>query len=135
MYNNILIPVLLDEGHDNKHTFDLAKTFAGSDAKFTIVHVVEPIPSFVLSEIPEEVLRSTRANIEASVARLTRDLPGAVGKVISGHAGKAIVDYAKDNDIDCIIIASHRPGFGDYFLGSTAARVVRHAECSVHVIR
>ncbi|MBT8411941.1 MAG: universal stress protein, partial [Octadecabacter sp.] len=44
-------------------------------------------------------------------------------------------DFATDNSIDCIIMASHQPGLEDYFLGSTAARVVRHAKCSVHVIR
>ena len=36
---------------------------------------------------------------------------------------------------DLIIIASHKPGFQDYFLGSTAAKVVRHAPCSVLVVR
>jgi universal stress protein F len=33
------------------------------------------------------------------------------------------------------VIASHRPGIQDYFLGSTASRVVRHANCTVHVMR
>ena len=37
--------------------------------------------------------------------------------------------------VDLIIVASHRPGLQDYFLGSTAAKVVRHAKCSVLVIR
>jgi len=42
---------------------------------------------------------------------------------------------AKEKDVDLIIIASHRPGLQDYFLGSTAAKVVRHATCSVLVVR
>ena len=33
------------------------------------------------------------------------------------------------------MIASHKPGFSDYFIGSTAARIVRHAQCSVLVTR
>jgi nucleotide-binding universal stress UspA family protein len=33
------------------------------------------------------------------------------------------------------VIASHDPGFVDYFLGSVAARFVRHAHCSVLVAR
>ncbi|WP_170501927.1 universal stress protein, partial [Ruegeria atlantica] len=37
--------------------------------------------------------------------------------------------------IDCIVLASHKPGMKDFFLGSTAALVVRHARCSVHVLR
>ncbi len=35
----------------------------------------------------------------------------------------------------CIIVASHKPNVGDYLLGTTAARVVRHATCSVFVVR
>jgi len=42
---------------------------------------------------------------------------------------------AQEKGVDLIIIASHRPGLQDYFLGSTAAKVVRHAKCSVLVIR
>ncbi len=37
--------------------------------------------------------------------------------------------------IFCIIVASHKPNVGDYLLGTTAARVVRHAACSVFVVR
>ena len=60
---------------------------------------------------------------------------GAHPVVITGHASRAIMDYAHDNDCDCIVIASHKPGLEDYFLGSTAARVVRHSRCNVHVLR
>jgi nucleotide-binding universal stress UspA family protein len=45
------------------------------------------------------------------------------------------VKYASENGYDCIVIASHVPGFENIFLGSTADRVVRHAKCAVHVIR
>ena len=56
-------------------------------------------------------------------------------EVVVGHPGRTITDYADENGIDCIVIASHQPGLQDYFLGSTAARVVRHAHCAVHVLR
>jgi nucleotide-binding universal stress UspA family protein len=135
MYQNFLIPVLVDEGHDNQASFEAAKTLANANAKFTILHVLEPIPGFAIAEIPADVLSKTRVAIETSVNRLAKALPGAEARVMSGHAGRTIVDYAADNNVDCIIVASHRPGIGDYFLGSTAARVVRHAKCSVHVIR
>ena len=36
---------------------------------------------------------------------------------------------------DVIVMASHQPKFSDYLLGSTAARVVRHAKCSVLIAR
>ena len=47
----------------------------------------------------------------------------------------AVLDTAEWANGDLIVIASHVPRVSDIFLGSTAAWVVRHADCSVHVIR
>ncbi len=60
---------------------------------------------------------------------------GAEHEVRIGHTSTTILDYAADLGADLIVLASHRPGIEDYFLGSTAARVVRHATCSVLVSR
>lgn len=135
MYKNILVPVVFDENHDNHRTFEIARALATKDAKFTVVHVMETIPNYATAEIPDDVLKKARAGIETSLIETAKVLPGASPKLISGHAGSAIVDYASKNNIDCIVIASHRPEFSDIFLGSTAARVVRHAQCAVHVLR
>ena len=56
-------------------------------------------------------------------------------EVRTGHSYNTILEVAKEKNADLIIIASHRPGLQDYFLGSTAAKVVRHANCSVLVVR
>ncbi len=56
-------------------------------------------------------------------------------RIVKGHSARTIIDFARENGIECIIIGSHKPGLSDYFLGSTAARVVRHADCAVHVHR
>jgi len=53
----------------------------------------------------------------------------------TGHSYKTILDVADEKQVDLIVIASHQPGLQDYFLGSTAAKVVRHAKCSVLIIR
>ena len=135
MYKNILVPVLFDEGHDTQASYLAAHALADEGAKFTVVHVQEAIPSYVTAEIPSEVLAKTRHEIEKSLVQSAKALPGAVPMLISGHAGTTIVDYANKNDIDCIVMASHTLGIEDFFLGSTASRVVRHAKCSVHVIR
>jgi len=55
--------------------------------------------------------------------------------VLVGHAGRSITDYAEETGADCIIVGSHRSELRDFFLGSTAACVVRHAPCAVHVLR
>jgi nucleotide-binding universal stress UspA family protein len=55
--------------------------------------------------------------------------------VLYGHPAQSILDFASNNGVECIVIASHKPGLSDYLIGSTAARVVRHAQCAVHVVR
>jgi len=135
MYQNILIPVVVEHDHNNQASFEAAKVLANTDAKFTILHVLEAIPGFALSEIPADLLNKSHSEREKAVSKMADALPGSEVKIVSGHAGRTIIDYATDNGVDCIVVASHRPGIGDFFLGSTAARVVRHAKCSVHVIR
>ena len=135
MYTNILVPVLLDDNHDTAGAYGIAKELAAEDAQFHVVHVMEPIPQFAVTHIPDAVLSETREAVHTALLSSAEALPGATTAMVNGHPGTAIVDYAKEHEVDCIIIASHKPGLEDFFLGSTAARVVRHAKCPVHVIR
>ena len=48
---------------------------------------------------------------------------------------EVILAVAKGIDADLIVMASHRPELKDYLLGPNAARVVRHADQSVLVVR
>lgn len=135
MYNNILVAIAYDETRDRAAAFDVARTLADEDAAITALHVLEDIPVHVAHYIPVEQAESGRAE---ALARLKADLGGVTDVrpvVVQGNPGARIVEYAAQHEIDCIIIASHRPGLADYFLGSTASRVVRHAKCAVHVIR
>ena len=73
---------------------------------------------------------------EATMEALKEHVGGDIeAHVVTGHAARTILDFAERIEADCIVIASHDPGIQDYFLGSTAARVVRHAHCAVHVVR
>ena len=52
-----------------------------------------------------------------------------------GNVYQEILAYADKIGINLNIVASHKPNVGDDLLGTTAARIVRHATCSVLVIR
>jgi nucleotide-binding universal stress UspA family protein len=135
MYKNILVATALDHAHDIAAAFDIARALAAEGASLTALHVLEDIPAYAAQYVPAEQAGARHAEAEA---QLKADLGGVANVkpvVVSGHPGSTIVEYADDHGIDCIIIASHRPGLQDYFLGSTAGRVVRHAKCAVHVIR
>ncbi len=55
--------------------------------------------------------------------------------VAYGRIYEQILDTAKRIDADLIVMASHRPELKDYLIGPNAARVVRHADRSVLVVR
>ncbi len=136
MYKNILVAI--EPTHAEKHEKALAtaRSLADPIADITALTVIEPIRgNFPGAKMPEEL------QIQAGVVALgqLRKFVGPRSEIhtvlLHGHAAKEILDHAKGHDVDCIIIASHKPGIADYFLGSTAARVVRHAHCTVHVMR
>lgn len=135
MYKNILIPVLLDDGHDVTESFNAARTLAAEGAQFTIMNVIEEVPAYAALAISEDILSRTFTEAEVALREAGKLLPGAQTKLTRGHPGPVIVDYAVKNGVDCIVLRSHKPGFENFFIGSTADRVVRHAKCSVHVIR
>jgi len=135
MYRNILVTIALDHSHDSASTLVIARALAAEGASITALNVLEEIPAYVSQYLPEDNSKNRHSNAEAELKAALGSAAGVRPVVVSGHAGTTIVDYAKEHAIDCIVIASHRPGLQDYFLGSTASRVVRHAPCAVHVIR
>lgn len=135
MYKNILVPVAFETGRDTKRSIQIAETLADEGGQITALHVIEEVPSYVAQYLPEGQMEANVKEIEEILHKRLNEHAEIVVKVIEGHAGHSIVDYAGDNGVDCIVIASHRPGLQDLVLGSTAARVVRHAPCSVHVVR
>jgi nucleotide-binding universal stress UspA family protein len=53
-----------------------------------------------------------------------------------GDPSAEILDYAKTNSIQLIVMPSHgRTGLSRFFIGSVAERVVRYAHCPVLVLR
>ena len=135
MYTNILVPIALDDEDDRAaKAIATAKGLASDGARITLLHVVDAVPSYAISYIPDDILAATRKGIDAEMTRLAAGI-GAIFEVIDGHSGRSILDYAKEHGNDLIVIASHRPGMQTLLLGSTATHVVRHAECAVHVLR
>lgn len=135
MYHNILVPISFDADRDTSAPLKLAKTLSTPDAQITLLHVIEHVPSYAISYISADYMAEARLAIQAELQELAAQVPNGKAVVIEGHSGRSILDWADTNKPDLIIIASHRPGMQDLLLGSTAAQVVRHAHCAVHVVR
>ncbi len=135
MYQNILIPIAFDNDKKTQTACEAARALADSDAKITLLNVVEHLPGYVSQYLPKDLLKKPWETRQPELDQLAAQFPNATGVLVEGHAGATILDYAKEIKADCIVIASHRPGMQDYLLGSTAAQVVRHAACAVMVVR
>ncbi len=135
MYKHILLAVSFEEDHDPTASIQVAKALADKDALMSVLHVKEQLSGNIISYMPSGYADELRTAIKAEVDRLAAQFKNGEGVVVEGHSGRTILEWAEANRVDCIVLDSHRPGLEDYFLGSTASRVVRHAQCSVHVVR
>lgn len=139
MYSTILVPVDLDEPSSWAKAIPaavaLCRCFKASLTLATVVPDTRLLLEAQRSPIAfEELLDIANARLNALADSI--EGAGAIGrKVGTGAIYSAILDIAGQIDADLIVLASHRPAMKDYLLGTNASRVVRHAGCSVLVVR
>jgi nucleotide-binding universal stress UspA family protein len=135
MYKNILIPVALDHGANIDTAISVARKLQSKDAKITLVAVIEDVPSYVAEYASVKPEQHIMPAIKERLKAYAEGQANFEVAIMTGKPGVAIPDLAEETDADLIVIGSHKPGVEDYFLGSTASRVVRRAPCAVMVIR
>ncbi len=81
--------------------------------------------------VAETLLADARASLESM---RSADVPCRVHVEI-GTPWDAICRIAKEEKVSLILVGSHGYGGLDRLLGTTAAKVVNHADCSVLVVR
>lgn len=134
MYKKILVPMALDHGV-SEDTLDIAKALTAGKGEIIALHVYEAPQGSVQVYMDEAAKAEGLARARAELRAKTEHLSDVKAEMIIGHTYRSIIDFAAAQNVDCIVMGSHKPGFSDYLLGSTAARVVRHAPCAVHVYR
>ncbi len=134
MYDHIIVPMALDHGF-GETALALAAKLLNPGGQITALHVYEAPQSSVSAYLDEDAIRGAFQSTQDKLQSRVADVAGVTGIVVKGHSGRTIIDYATEARADCIVMGSHKPGLIDYLLGSTAARVVRHAPCAVHVLR
>ena len=149
MYKHILLPVDLEAEASWAHALPEALSIASpSQAELTVMSVVPELSTIVaqaakFSPFTDANPRSWVANLfkvvgEKLEAFVAEHVPaGQPTKTVvrSGTIYKEILVVAKTRSCDPFIVGSHRPELRDYVMGPNAAKVVRHADCSVLVIR
>lgn len=142
MIKKILVPIDLRDEHSWQCTFPVAVREArANSAELVAMTVYEPlgtrIPDLPLAqEHNRKVRQQTEELLQSLVAeQLPADLsPRPLVREGEGIY-KEILKAARELPADLIIMAAHHPLLRDYLLGSNAAKVVRHADCSVFVVR
>jgi nucleotide-binding universal stress UspA family protein len=134
MYQKIILALSLEHGISEK-AIRLARVMKSDGGEIIAIHVYEPLQGSVSAFVSAEAVADSLQHAKDALAKRIADQPDVSSELIKGHSGRAITDYAAKIGADCIIIGSHKPGLRDFLLGSTSARVVRHAPCSVHVLR
>lgn len=80
--------------------------------------------------------REAQKHLDALLAPAEREQFRVTTDVVFGSPAKGIVDYARDQAMNLIVMGTHgRGGVAHLLIGSVAERVVRTAECPVLTVR
>lgn len=141
MFSKILISV--DLNHVSSWQKALPTAVGLCQASGGSLHVLTVVPDFGMSIVnqyfPEGFEKEMGdKTLEALKAFVKENVPDGVKVqhiVGEGTIYEVILKMADETNADLIVMASHRPELKDFLLGPNAARVVRHANCSVLVVR
>ena len=147
MYKKIMVP--LDGSELAECVLPHVKNFAAGfpECRFVFVRVVEPIPISLqgetytraqvnLEEMESEKKADAKEYLKKAVKGIETGGTTPVFEVIFGKVADGLTDYAKNNDIDLILIATHgRSGVGRWVRGSIADKVIRSSHIPVLMVR
>lgn len=141
MFKSILLPLDLDDEIESKRLFAAASDMARTmDATLNVMTVVPAfsmpmVASFFPADYEQKALEQSHDALATFVAAQTDSK--LVKKQVVGHGSvyKEIVKAAEATKADTIVLGPGSAESGDYLLGHNAARVMRHATCSVVLLR
>lgn len=132
----VLVAVDIARSGGNDACIQTAQDIAGTmDGSLILLHVIEPIPGFIASQLPEGILKKRKSEAKEELRKLAVQYSCSGVVIREGAPATEILEHAKEIKADLIVLHSHDPKLSNYLLGSVASRVVRHAHCSVHIVR
>jgi len=143
MRRSVMCAVDISQPHVETRVLSTAAKLAAIDnAALDIIAVVPDygmsvVGSFFEADHTEKAVAHARQALNELVDQvLDGDANDDIRHLVAtGTAYEEILKAAKAAGSDLIVIGAHKPDFKDYLLGPNAARVVRHADCSVYVVR
>ncbi|MBV9434297.1 MAG: universal stress protein [Hyphomicrobiales bacterium] len=140
MFKNILVPVDIGEVDVAKPGFEEAVELAKlGGGVLRLIHVRSPVPYAMNEYIPAEYYDTDEKAALNALENLGAKLDLPKGRVTAispfGSVYDEVLKEAARINADLIVVGSHRPDWSTYFIGSNASNIVRHAKCSVLVMR
>lgn len=141
MFKDILLPV--DLGNRESQEKAISAAIETAKAFGSNLHVMTIVPDFGMSivsgffpaDFEEKALSEADKRLHAFVKEAIPADIHVQHIVAHGTIYEEILNFANEHKIDLIVMASDRPKLQDYLLGPNASHVVRHAACSVMVVR
>jgi nucleotide-binding universal stress UspA family protein len=125
-----------------KYARALAQAFQGA---LEVVHVIEdPVAHAWAAEVYvaslpglyEELEREVRGRLQQLVTSLEQEGVTVRGTLMKGNAFIEIIRFAREQEVDLIVMGTHgRSGVAQMLMGSVAEKVVRKAPCPVLTVR
>ncbi len=140
MFRRIILAVdLADPTLAPKGLDQALELTAASGGQLRLVNVQPILPATVMAYMPadfdEEQEKHAAAALNNVVAKIDLPQERVSTVVLVGEIYHELLKEAADWRADLIVVGSHRPVMSDYLLGSNAKTIVRHAQCSVLVMR
>ncbi len=140
MFKTILVPVDIEDVETARPALDRAVALAdASGGTVRLIYVRSLVPMAYMEFVPPDFDAAQQEDVTKRLAALADgiSLPKArVSSVVTlGGVYHDVLQEAEKIGADLIVVGSHRPTMATYLLGSNAASIVRHAKCSVLVIR
>lgn len=139
MFKNILIPV--DFLENNVHALDIAIDMAlQSEGKVTLLHVIECISDTTLKEFPEfygKLEKQSQEHMAALVAPHENSTVNIETHIVYGNRTQEILKHAEKNNIDLIVLSSHKIDFNNPTSGwgTISQKVGILAQCPVMLVK
>ena len=117
---------------------ELARRTRAKLVLFRAVSLPTELPPEAYMMAPDEVTKILEKRAQAATEDAARDVPQDLVEklhVAVGTPWQAICRAAVEDDVDMIVVGSHGYDTLDKVLGTTAAKIVNHADRSVLVVR
>jgi universal stress protein F len=143
MTNSVLCAVDVSNADDDVKTLQAAARLAAlDDAQLDVIAVLpdyglSQVGSFFSPDHHDKMVVEAKEHLNEIVTKaLDADQNKKVRHVVAtGRAYEEVLNLAKKSKASLIVVGAHKADLSDYLLGPNAARIVRHATCSVFVVR